>query len=117
MLHYYVPKNGNIAKNTFLLLAKWRLAEAWSVYNRQHFIRQWICTGKLALFYNYLIKEYKKYCIIISKYLRVTETSCTFAPRTRRGARVVEEARLESVYTPKGYHEFESRSLRTFCII
>ena len=40
-----------------------------------------------------------------------------FAPdfrrtRLRRGARVVEEARLESVYTPKGYHEFESRSLR-----
>ena len=32
--------------------------------------------------------------------------------KTRRGARVVEEARLESVYTPKGYHEFESRSLR-----
>ena len=32
----------------------------------------------------------------------------------RRGARVVEEARLESVYTPKGYHEFESRSLRGF---
>ena len=31
----------------------------------------------------------------------------------RRGARVVEEARLESVYTPKGYHEFESRSLRS----
>ena len=30
----------------------------------------------------------------------------------RRDARVVEEARLESVYTPKGYHEFESRSLR-----
>ena len=29
-----------------------------------------------------------------------------------RGARVVEEARLESVYTSKGYHEFESRSLR-----
>ena len=25
---------------------------------------------------------------------------------------MVEEARLESVYTPKGYHEFESRSLR-----
>ena len=34
----------------------------------------------------------------------------------RRGARVVEEARLESVYTPKGYHEFESRSLRMFII-
>ncbi len=29
-----------------------------------------------------------------------------------RDARVVEEARLESVYTPKVYHEFESRSLR-----
>ena len=34
----------------------------------------------------------------------------------RRGARVVEEARLESVYTPKGYHEFESRSLRTLFV-
>ena len=31
---------------------------------------------------------------------------------TWRGARVVEEARLESVYTPKAYHGFESRSLR-----
>ena len=30
----------------------------------------------------------------------------------RRGARVVEEARLESVYTPKAYRGFESRSLR-----
>ena len=30
----------------------------------------------------------------------------------RRDARVVEEARLESVYTPKAYREFESRSLR-----
>ena len=30
----------------------------------------------------------------------------------RRGARVVEEARLESVYTPKVYRGFESRSLR-----
>ena len=29
-----------------------------------------------------------------------------------RGARVVEEARLESVYMPKVYHGFESRSLR-----
>ena len=27
-------------------------------------------------------------------------------------ARVAEEARLESVYTPKAYREFESRSLR-----
>ena len=36
--------------------------------------------------------------------------------KIRRGARVVEEARLESVYTPKGYHEFESRSLRFFCL-
>ena len=31
----------------------------------------------------------------------------------RRDARVVEEARLESVYTSKAYHGFESRSLRT----
>ena len=30
----------------------------------------------------------------------------------RRGARVVEEARLESVYTSKGYREFESHLLR-----
>ena len=29
-----------------------------------------------------------------------------------RDARVVEEARLESVYTPKAYHGFESRFLR-----
>ena len=29
-----------------------------------------------------------------------------------RGARVVEEARLESVYTPKAYRGFESRFLR-----
>ena len=30
----------------------------------------------------------------------------------RRDARVVEEARLESVYTPKAYRGFESRFLR-----
>ena len=30
----------------------------------------------------------------------------------RRGGRVVEGARLESVYTSKGYRGFESRSLR-----
>ena len=33
----------------------------------------------------------------------------------RRDARVVEEARLESVYTPKVYRGFESRSLRWTC--
>ena len=33
----------------------------------------------------------------------------------RRGARAVEEARLESVYTPKGYRGFESHSLRPKC--
>ena len=45
---------------------------------------------------------------------------CNLDPKFRRasncavwrGARVVEEARLESVYTPKVYHGFESRSLR-----
>ena len=31
----------------------------------------------------------------------------------RSDARVAEEARLESVYTPKAYPEFESRSLRS----
>ena len=31
---------------------------------------------------------------------------------TRKDARVVEEARLESVYTPKGYRGFESPSFR-----
>ena len=37
----------------------------------------------------------------------------TFAPQTTRSdARVVEEARLESVYTPKAYRGFESPSLR-----
>ena len=40
-----------------------------------------------------------------------------FCTPKRRGARVVEEARLESVYTPKGYHEFESRSLRRFNVL
>ncbi len=35
----------------------------------------------------------------------------------RRGARVVEEARLESVYTPKGYHEFESSAFSLFFLI
>ena len=40
----------------------------------------------------------------------------TFALPIRRGARVVEEARLESVYTSKAYHGFESRSLRISCV-
>ena len=39
------------------------------------------------------------------------------APKTRRDARVVEEARLESVYTPKGYPGFESPSLRKINLI
>gem|GEM_PF-6708491 len=34
-----------------------------------------------------------------------------------RGARVAEEARLESVYTPKAYRGFESRSLRVVRLI
>ena len=44
-----------------------------------------------------------------------SENFLYFCTPKRRGARVVEEARLESVYTPKGYHEFESRSLRNKC--
>lgn len=37
--------------------------------------------------------------------------------RVRRDGRVVEGARLESAYTPKGYRGFESHSLRgvLFC--
>ena len=33
-------------------------------------------------------------------------------PLKQQISRVAEEARLESVYTPKAYREFESRSLR-----
>ena len=33
-----------------------------------------------------------------------------------KGARVVEEARLESVYTSKAYHGFESRPFRDFIL-
>lgn len=41
---------------------------------------------------------------------RKAETTAT-AP-IRSDARVAEEANLESLYTPKGYREFESPSLR-----
>lgn len=47
-------------------------------------------------------------CLII--FVRCGDKFQYLAPG--RGARVVEEARLESVYTPKGYRGFESRSLR-----
>ena len=36
---------------------------------------------------------------------------------TRKGARVAEEARLESVYSPKGNRGFESPSFRFFIYI
>ncbi|MFM2155303.1 MAG: hypothetical protein RL516_52 [Bacteroidota bacterium] len=39
-----------------------------------------------------------------------------FCDSLRRRVRVVEGARLESVYTPKGYREFESRRLRQISI-
>ena len=42
------------------------------------------------------------------------EQCLTFAILFRRLARAVEEARLESVYTPKGYRGLESLSLRFF---
>ena len=35
----------------------------------------------------------------------------------RRGARVVEEVRLESVCTPKGYRGFESLPLRNYSLL
>ena len=43
--------------------------------------------------------------------LRLTYSRYTLG-LTRKDARVVEEARLESVYTPKGYRGFESLSFR-----
>ena len=51
--------------------------------------------------------------MLMRKNLVESEKSINFASKIRRsGARVAEEARLESVYTPKAYPEFESRSLR-----
>ena len=38
--------------------------------------------------------------------------SAIFAPHSWRRVRVAEGARLESVYTPKAYREFESLRLR-----
>ena len=67
----------------------------------------------------------------LSKYYVNSDKSINFAEQKKKGttenrdhpiltpdlqqrsdARVAEEARLESVYTPKAYREFESRSLR-----
>ncbi len=57
-----------------------------------------------------------EYIIYLADYLRQTfgksENFFYFCAPIRRDARVVEEARLESVYTPKGYPGFESLSLR-----
>ena len=50
------------------------------------------------------------YMINISYFARVFEAKTLFL--MRRDARVAEEARLESVYTPKAYRGFESRFLR-----
>lgn len=57
----------------------------------------------------------------MQKLLSVSKIISTFATRKaettatapiRSDARVAEEANLESLYTPKGYREFESPSLR-----
>ena len=60
-----------------------------------------------------LCKTKKKNTFVteISKGIKNVERSLRLIGK-RRGARVVEEARLESVYTSKAYHGFESRSLR-----
>ncbi len=50
-----------------------------------------------------LLKKKKK-DTFVAKYVLI---------RFWRGARVVEEARLESVYAPKAYRGFESPSLRS----
>ena len=44
--------------------------------------------------------------------LQIKNLLLTLQSQTGSDARVAEEARLESVYTPKAYPEFESRSLR-----
>ena len=60
-----------------------------------------------------LCKTKKKNTFVteISKGIKNVERSLRLIGK-RRGARVVEEARLESVYTPKVYPGFESPSLR-----
>ena len=65
-----------------------------------------------------LCKTKKKNTFVteISKGIKNVERSLRLIGK-RRGARVVEEARLESVYTPKAYHGFESRSLRKMVLI
>ena len=55
--------------------------------------------------------------IIFCRIEPCNEFNCIFALALRKthlwkGARVVEEARLESVYTSKAYHGFESRPFR-----
>ena len=72
-----------------------------------------ICFGRVGEGSKRTVRTFIFY---LPEYLVNPKTSPTFAPRKRRDARVVEEARLESVYTPKGYHEFESRSLRTLFV-
>ncbi len=64
---------------------------------------------------NIIMKDLIK--LMDPKYIEVTgiftpRGGISIYPYKRRGARVVEEARLESVYTPKGYPGFESPSLR-----
>ena len=66
-----------------------------------------------------LCKTKKKNTFVteISKGIKNVERSLRLIGK-RRGARVVEEARLESVYTPKAYRGFESPSLRTYkCLV
>ena len=65
-----------------------------------HFACFALCSYEISAFY----------CWQIGSFLLILRPS--FRKGIRRGARVVEEARLESVYTPKAYHGFESRSLR-----
>ena len=62
-----------------------------------------------------LCKTKKKNTFVteISKGIKNVERSLRLIGK-RRGARVVEEARLESVYTPKAYHGFESRTRHHF---
>ena len=50
--------------------------------------------------------------LVLSLHPEIMNSVYSFRNLSRRGVRVVEGARLESVYTPKVYPGFESQSLR-----
>ncbi len=61
---------------------------------------------------NFLVARHAKNMGCECRYIKIIATFALRQPHTRSDARVVEEARLESVYTSKAYRGFESPSLR-----